>query len=129
MPRTNSRIGAEEMTCSECNDWRFPCSSLNWSVQVWLGSSYAQPTTLQPMKMLPPSAVVLRAHSSHIMPGPLRGYLKQLIKVLITWFGSFGCFFGRSAFLIALPNERPLMRCAAQSAEISLHGMPQTFSV
>jgi hypothetical protein len=63
------------------------------------------------------------------MPGPLRGYLKQLISVLMTLLESFGCFFGRSAFLIALPNDKPLIRCAAQSAEISLQLIPHTFSV
>jgi hypothetical protein len=45
--------------------------------------------------------------------------LKQLIKVLITLLLSFDCFAGRSAFLIALPSERPLIRWAAQSAEMS----------
>jgi hypothetical protein len=34
-----------------------------------------------------------------------------------------------SAFLIATPRSSPLMRCAAQSAEISSQDMPQTFSV
>ena len=29
--------------------------------------------TLQPISMLPPSALVFSAHASHIMPGPLRG--------------------------------------------------------
>jgi len=33
------------------------------------------------------------------------------------------------AFTTALRSERFLMRCAAQSAWISVHGMPHTFSV
>ena len=33
------------------------------------------------------------------------------------------------AFQTALRSDRFLIRCAAQSARISLHGMPQTFSV
>src|SRR3982075_733581 len=70
------------------------------------------------------------AHASHIMPGPLRGYRKELINVLITLVRSpFEERCGKSAFLIALPSERPRIRCAAQSAEISLQLIPQTFSV
>ena len=34
-----------------------------------------------------------------------------------------------SAFFAAFHSERPWIRWAAQSAEISVHGMPQTFSV
>src|SRR6516164_217788 len=40
-----------------------------------------------------------------------------------------GCFFGSNAFRIAVRKESPLIRWAAQSAEISLQFMPQTFSV
>ena len=36
---------------------------------------------------------------------------------------------GKSALRTASTSDRFLMRCAAQSADISLHGMPQTFSV
>src|SRR5204862_2074120 len=82
-----------------------------------------------PISIAPPSAFVFSAQVSHIMPGPRRGYLKQLIKVLITLELSFGCRLGKSAFLIALPNDNPLIRCAAQSAEISRQLIPQTFSV
>ncbi len=35
----------------------------------------------------------------------------------------------KSALLTAPSSESPLILCAAQSAEISLHGMPHTFSV
>ena len=42
------------------------------------------------------------------MPGPLRGYLKELIRVLMTWLESFGCLCGKSAFLIALPKRKTL---------------------
>ncbi len=36
---------------------------------------------------------------------------------------------GKRALRIALPNDKPLIRCAAQSAEISRQSIPQTFSV
>src|SRR5438874_11569273 len=75
------------------------------------------------------SALAFSAHVSHIIPGPRRGYLKELIKVLITLELSLGRRCGKSAFLIALPNDKPLIRCAAQSAEISRQLIPQTFSV
>src|SRR5262245_37673522 len=39
------------------------------------------------------------------------------------------CVFLVRAALSALNNESPLIRCAGHSAEISLHGIPQTFSV
>src|SRR4051812_15663124 len=41
----------------------------------------------------------------------------------------FFFFGGKSAFLIAPESDSPLMRWAAQSALISVQGMPQTFSV
>src|SRR5438067_11892921 len=81
------------------------------------------------MWMAPPIASVFSAQVSHIIPGPRRGYLKELIKVLITLELSFGRRCGKSAFLIALPNDKPLIRWAAQSAEISRQLIPQTFSV
>ena len=31
--------------------------------------------------------------------------------------------------MMAVPSDSPLIRCAAQSAEISLHDIPHTFSV
>ena len=40
-----------------------------------------------------------------------------------------GFRFGKSAASTAVVSDRPLIRCAAQSAEISLQLMPQTFSV
>src|SRR4030095_753550 len=98
-------------------------------VHVPLASSYSQRTTRQPIWMTPPKALVFSAHVSHIIPGPRRGYLKELIRVLMTFELSLGRRCGKSAFLIALPRERPLMRCAAQSAEISRQLIPQTFSV
>ena len=36
---------------------------------------------------------------------------------------------GSSALRIAAPRSSPLMRCAAQSAEMSSQDIPQTFSV
>jgi hypothetical protein len=37
--------------------------------------------------------------------------------------------FPKNADLAALKNDRPLMRCAAQSERISVVGTPQSFSV
>ena len=34
-----------------------------------------------------------------------------------------------SALLMVVSSDNPLIRCAAQSAEILSHGIPQTFSV
>src|SRR5258708_11216705 len=51
------------------------------------------------------------------------------MSVFTTPVPSFNLRFGSSAFLIAPPSVSPLIRCAAQSAEISLQLMPQTFSV
>src|SRR5262249_43547009 len=51
------------------------------------------------------------------------------MSVLITLPRSLGFFFGSRAFRMAVLSDRPLMRWAAQSAEISLQLMPHTFSV
>jgi hypothetical protein len=53
------------------------------------------------------------------------------MSVLIVCDRSAGCFFflGKSAARIALDRESPLIRWAAQSAEISRQLMPHTFSV
>src|SRR5260370_15389662 len=130
IPQTNSRIGAEEITCSASTKWRFPSRSLNLTVHVDVVSSKAQPLTRAAISILPPIAFTFSAHASHIMPGPLRGYRNELIKVLMTLVRSpFEERCGKSAFLIALPSDRPRIRCAAQSAEISLQLIPHTFSV
>ena len=89
------------------------------------------------MWMMPPCARVFAAAASHIMPGPFRGYSKLSIKVLITSpscalvpsLAPFGVIEFLSAFDIALHRSSPLMRCAAQSAEMSSQLMPHTFSV
>src|SRR5205823_8564433 len=125
----NSRIGAEEITCSDSRVCSFPCWSQQIVVHVQVASSYWHQITRQPISIAPPSTLVFSAHVSHIIPGPRRGYLKQLISVLITFELSFGRRCGKSAFRIALPNDNPLIRCAAQSAEISRQLIPQTFSV
>ena len=66
--------------------------------------------------------------ASHIIPGPFLGYLNESMSVLITL--SLPVALGlKTAFQIALLKDKPLIRCAAQSAEISLQGIPQTFSV
>ena len=52
------------------------------------------------------------------------------MSVLIVCERSAGFFFlGNSAAMIAVDRESPLIRWAAQSAEISLQLMPHTFSV
>ena len=81
------------------------------------------------MRISPPCACVRCAAASHIMPGPFRGYRNEPINVLICLERSFGSRFGSSAFQMALESDSPLIRCAAQSAEISLQLIPQTFSV
>jgi hypothetical protein len=64
----------------------------------------------------------------------LRGYWKLSISVLTTGLPAsrvarFGFSARDSALITATPRLRPLMRCAAQSAEISSQDMPHTFSV
>ena len=86
------------------------------------------------MWMLPPRAATFAAAASHIIPGPLRGYRKLSIKVLITAPSPEGLLAGmlmerRRASAMALQRSRPLMRCAAHSAEISSQDIPHTFSV
>src|ERR1700721_1142979 len=76
----------------------------------------------------PPIAWTLAAHASHIMPGPLRGWRNESSSVLMISPLFFGFGF-HSAFRIAVDSDRPLMRWAAQSAEMSLQLMPHTFSV
>ncbi len=66
---------------------------------------------------------------SHIMPGPRRGYSNESISVLMTLPLSPPLRCGISAFLTAVSSDSPLIRCAAHSAESSLQGIPQTFSV
>ena len=61
----------------------------------------------------------------HIWPGPKRGYSNSSINVVTV----ASPFLLNSAFLIAVPRDRFLIRCAAQSAPSSVHGMPHTFSV
>ncbi len=50
------------------------------------------------------------------------------MSVFTTSPRAFG-FCGKSAFLMAVPKLNPLIRCAAQSALISLQLIPHTFSV
>jgi hypothetical protein len=59
------------------------------------------------------------------MPGPYFGYWNRSISVVI----SVEPFWGRNAAITAFMIVRFLMRCAAQSAWISVAGMPHTFSV
>ena len=83
--------------------------------------------TRRPISIVPPCARILRAALSHIMPAPLGGYRNESIRVKIA-----SCPFARlpkSAFFSARPSVSCLMRWAAQSAEISEHFIPHTFSV
>ena len=72
-----------------------------------------------------PAAVTLSRQTSHIIPGPYLGYWNSSMREVI----SFWLRFGARALTIALPSERPLTRCAAQSAGMSATGTPQSFSV
>ena len=72
-----------------------------------------------------PCASTLSRQTSHIMPGPNFGYWNSSMSEVM----SFWLRLGVSEFTIALPRDRPLTRCAAQSAGIWLTGMPHTFSV
>ena len=102
-------------------------------VQSFLALSQESSRMSRPLSTLPPRFWILREAASHIMPGPLRGYWKLSISVLTTGPPAFGARLGSSAFfsasITATPRSSPLMRCAAQSAEISSHDMPHTFSV
>ena len=77
------------------------------------------------MTTLEPWATTLSRQTSHIIPGPYFGYWNSsMSEVMSFWFR-----FGLRALTMALPSDRPLTRCAAQSAGISLTGTPQSFSV
>src|SRR5215831_8845511 len=83
-PQTSSRIGADEMTCSVSMLCITPLLLLYWIFHCPDKSSYEQRVTLQLISNLPPRAVIFSAHASHIIPGPRRGYRKELISVLMT---------------------------------------------
>src|SRR5438034_1381645 len=130
---TSSRIGAEEMTWRAVNGFHVPSGVMTPTVHMDVRSFQRRLSRRVPMWILPPAALILAAAASHIMPGPLRGYWNDSISVLICCPPFFGADERgrelRSAFDIALHRSRPLMRCAAQSAEISSQLMPHTFSV
>jgi len=73
----------------------------------------------------PPRSLTCSAQRSHIRPGPDLGYWNSSMRLAM----SFWLRRGSSAFSTAENSERFLMRCAAQSAWISVAGTPQTFSV
>ncbi len=58
-------------------------------------------------------------------PGPNLGYWNSSMRLAI----SFWLRLGSSALSTALSSDRFLIRCAAQSAWISVAGTPHTFSV
>ncbi|CAB4604597.1 unannotated protein [freshwater metagenome] len=69
------------------------------------------------------------------MPGPNFGYsnssMSEVTSVALPFFmkGTQSGTASTSALMPAVQSERFLMRCAAQSAWISLAGTPQTFSL
>ena len=90
--------------------------------------SWRMAVTRLPISARPPAATTRSRVSSHIIPGPRRGYRNESIRVLMAW--PFARRRGGStAVSTAVGNDRPLMRWLAQSAEISPQGIPQTFSV
>ena len=100
--------------------------------QVALRSSQRRLSSRVPMWTRPPRCLILAAAALPHLPGPRRGYWKLSIRVLISsppFSGWSGAAARRSAFDMALHRSRPLIRCAAQSAEISSQVMPHTFSV
>ena len=72
-----------------------------------------------------PCATTASVARSHIIPGPSRGYSNSSISDVIT----LRLRRGTTAFVSAFHSESVLMRCAAQSAWMSVAGMPHTFSV
>ena len=72
-----------------------------------------------------PWASTFSVQTSHIIPGPYFGYWNSSMREVM----SFWLRFGRTAFMTALNSDRFLIRCAAQSAWISVAGTPHTFSV
>jgi hypothetical protein len=98
-------------------------------------ASRERSTNSLPMEILPPWDLIFCPAVSHIMPGPRRGYSKLSISDL-TFVGFLLDFHPipaamefRMLFATASHRFKPLMRWAAQSAEISSQDMPQTFSV
>src|SRR5687768_2652262 len=77
------------------------------------------------MMTFEPWAATLSRQTSHIIPGPYLGYWNSSMSEAM----SFWLRFGSRAFMTALASDRFLMRCAAQSAWISVAGTPHTFSV
>src|ERR1051326_2653029 len=128
-PQTNSRIGADEMMCSAWIVCGSPSRFLYSTSQLPAASSYEQRVTLQLISSFPPSAFIFPAHPLPHHARPKRWKGKRMDKLLMTLLRSPLYRWGMSAFLIALPSESPLIRCAAQSAEISLQLIPHTFSV
>src|SRR6478672_10774716 len=111
-----SRIGAEEITCMAVKTWLSPQTFLALMVQVLRYLSQTRLSSLQPIWIVPPCSWVLKAAASHIIPGPLRGYSKLSIRVLITLPPSalprVELLERRNELAIALQRSRPLMRCA-----------------
>src|SRR3990170_2532880 len=132
MLATSSRIGADEITCLAVKNFQSPPAVTAVMVQRLVLAFQRRLSSLVPMWIFPPPSSTRRAAASHIMPGPLRGYSNDSISVLI-WGPLAGPRAGaielRSALDMALHRSRHLMRCAAQSAEISSQLIPHTFSV
>ena len=77
------------------------------------------------MRTSVPLATTLSRQTSHIIPGPYFGYWNSSMSEVM----SVCLRLGSSELMTALPSDRFLIRCAAQSAGISLAGTPHTFSV
>src|SRR5262245_26128763 len=134
MLATSSRIGADETTWAAENAFHSPSAVTAPMVQRLVCGFQRRLSRTVPMCKRPPRAFTCAAAASHIMPGPLRGYWKESISVLICCWPSFLGMAPRGSELrraldMALHRSRPLIRCAAQSAEISSQLMPHTFSV
>ncbi len=123
MARTRAEIGMEEITwlqrCSVCP----PSDST--TTEVARPPRWRMEAMRVSMTTLEPWASTLSRQTSHIIPGPYLGYWNSSMREVM----SFWLRFGRRAFMTAFHSDRFLIRCAAQSAWISVAGTPQTFSV
>ena len=84
-------------------------------------------TTRRSRCTAPPCSLIRSRVTSHIWPGPSRGYENSSISVLITSPRLRNR--PKSADVTAFTRLRSLIRCAAQSAVIVRVDIPHTFSV
>src|SRR5579864_2955181 len=124
MALISSLIGIEEMTSVHGNSVVVPSADVARTPTARPRSCFTAVTTVR-MTTSVPAATTLSRQTSHIIPGPYLGYWNSSISDVI----AFWLRRGTTALTIALPSDRLLTRWAAQSAGISLTGMPHTFSV